>query len=119
MISFIQKYIIYILLAVIAVLLVTAGIQYMRFLKADSTVKQQKITIAQQEQSLETFKQNALDQKESEKRQQEIKSLLAKFDKRIAGMSTGKCLEAEDEKVFTDIFTAFNDGLSQKRGAGK
>jgi len=111
MISFIQRYLIYVLLAVIIVLLVSTGIQYVRFLKANNTAKELSQKVRVLEESVSLYKEAFYNAKATEKRQQEIKNMLVKFDKRISNLSQGKCLNEEDEKYFTDLYGAFNDGL--------
>lgn len=110
---FLQKYLIQILLGVLGLLFIIAGVQYVRFLKIDSLYKQQLQTIEAMKVSLKAYEENNAVMKKTEVRQQEIKNMLSKFDKHISGLSTGKCMEEKDEKFFTDIFTSFNDGLSQ------
>lgn len=117
MISFIQRYLIYILLAAIAVLFVIAGIQYVRFLKADSKVSEQKKEIASlndkiltQNAIIESYKKTIVEAKEVQKKLQKQTDETAHQWAKLNELKTKCILEASDEKIISDFTYYFNSG---------
>ena len=92
--AFIQKYLIYILLAVIAFLSVAGGIQYARVLS-------QKTTIAKNEATINAF----------QKTQDDLMAQVAEYQKNIASM---KKAEAEQQKVTNDMAELLNEAQGIK-----
>jgi endo-1,4-beta-mannosidase len=113
--AFIQKYIIYILAGIVAVMAITSGIMYMRVLSNQATIKEQKGTIILLDKSLKSkeatiseYKKNNEAIAKTQKAQEKIAVSMKELETRIANMQPTKCLEVEDEKVFTDITNAYN-----------
>jgi|GEM_PF-3356712 hypothetical protein len=112
-IAWIQKYVIYILSGVIAVLLVTAGIQYVRYLHAETKLQRQQITSLQK--ALDEYAKNTEAARQTIERQQKIEYNLRTIKQQLTNMTSTR-LEATDEKVFTDIAWSFNNhGLSPEQ----
>jgi uncharacterized protein HemX len=105
--TLIQKYIIYAMAIVVALLLGVIGYQYVNIQKA-------KITSLEQEKKqlllvAEANEQNRKDAETAMRNMQSIKTEMSKkLDSAISGMSQGKCMSVQDEETFIDIFTAYN-----------
>ncbi len=115
-VSWIQKYLIYILLAVIAGMLVTSGIMYMRVLSKQATLEKQAgqiilldKSLKSKEATIEEYKKNGEAITKTQKAQEKIAVSMKSLESRIANMKPTKCLEVEDEKVFTDITDVYNN----------
>lgn len=114
--AFIQKYIIYILAALVAAMAVTSGIMYMRVLSKQATLEKQEGQIVLLDKSLkskdatiEEYKKNGEAIAKTQEAQERIAGSMRELESRIAAMKPTKCLEAEDEKIFTDITDAYNN----------
>lgn len=121
-ISYVEKYFIYILLAVIAALVIFTGVQSMRVLSKQATIKEQagKIdlmdaSIKSKDREIKAYQDNAAQAKKTQQAQENISASMSGLDSRILQMKQGKCLEEKDEKIFTDIFSAFSNGGMQQQ----
>lgn len=115
-IGWIQKYLVYILLGIVALMVVIAGVQYMRVLSMKSDIEKQKGEIKLLDESvkskdvtIEAYKKNNDAIKKTQQVQARIADSMAELELRISNMKPTKCLEVEDEKVFTDITDAYNN----------
>jgi cell division protein FtsB len=119
MIAFFQKYLIYILLALLAVAVVFGGIQYVRVLKKDTTIKEQKATIASQVVTIADLNGQVADYKAQvekvkkiQKKKQAISDNTAGYQAQIAELKT-KCLlegSGHDKKILDGFVSNFNAG---------
>lgn len=125
MIAFIQKYLIYVLLGVIVVLLIIAGFQTLRVSWKQATIEKQIGTINLQDESIKSkdkvikaHEQNDADNLKMLKNQQEIKMQMSKIDNKIANQNNQtKCMEDKDEEIFVDIFNEYNNVLGVQPSA--
>lgn len=115
-VSWIQKYIIYILAGLVVTMLVTSGIMYMRVLSKQATLEKQAgqielldKSLKSKEATIEEYKKNGEAITKTQKAQERIAVSMRELESRIANMRPTKCLEVEDEKVFTDITDAYNN----------
>lgn len=116
MISFIQKYIIYILAGLVAFMFVVSGILYVRVLYGKATMVKQEAQIKSLDESVKAYAKNAEASLRAMERQQKIENNISGIKRRIDEMTPSKCLEGNDEKVFTDITWSFNNyGLSPEQ----
>lgn len=115
-VSWIQKHIIYILAGLVAAMAITSGIMYMRMLSKQAIINTQagQITLLDKslkskEATIEEYKKNGEAITKTQKAQEKIAVSMRELESRIANMRPTKCLEVEDEKVFTDITNMYND----------
>jgi Tfp pilus assembly protein PilO len=110
-IAWIQKYVMIILLAVIAVLLLSLGAFYVMHLKSQNTIDKQDAKLELLQKTVKAYEEGVKNSAEAVKGMKEIKIKLSKLDGKINLMSPGKCMNDYDEQTFIDIFGAYNDGL--------
>lgn len=115
-VSWFQKYLIYILLGVIAAMLVSSTVLYIRGLSKQATINSQKGQIELLDKSVKSkdatiaeYKKNSEAITKTQKAQEKIAVSMRELESRIASMKPTKCLEVEDEKAFTDITDAYNN----------
>ena len=114
--AFIQKYIIFILLAVVAIGVTAFGVQTYRISLKDTTIAKQEGDLKLLNLTVDTYKKNAADNAIAVKEIQKIRTTMSKLDGRIANASPGKCMSKDDEKLFSDIFGVYNDGVREAVG---
>ena len=115
-VSWIQKYIIYILAGLVVAMVVTSGIMYIRVLSKQATLEKQAgqielldKSVKSKDATIEEYKKNSEAITKTQKAQEKIAVSMRELESRIASMKPTKCLEVEDEKVFTDITDAYNN----------
>jgi predicted RNase H-like nuclease (RuvC/YqgF family) len=65
-------------------------------------------SLKSKEATIEEYKKNGESITKTQKAQERIAVSMRELESRIANMRPTKCLEVEDEKVFTDITNAYN-----------
>lgn len=116
--AFIQKYIIYILLAVIVGLSIFGGIQYVRVLHKQNTIISQKadietlnVTVKDLTSQVSDYKVQVIKQKNVAIQQQKVENETAELRKQINKIKSQCVLGVEDEKIIDDVTTYFNSGM--------
>jgi hypothetical protein len=119
--AFIEKYLIYILLAIIVALSILGGIQYVRVLHAKTTLAKQADQIVSLKKEAEDIQGQLADAvanvkaiKTASQVEQQISDNTADLRKKINLTQTNKCIGADDEKIFDSYIDYFNNGV---RGA--
>ena len=115
--NFIKTYLIYILVAAIAILGVAVGVQSYRVTSKQVTIEKQAGDLKLLNGTVDAYVKGAKDNATAVQEIQKIKTTMSKLDSRIANASPGKCMSKEDEKLFTDIFSSYNDGVREAVGS--
>jgi cell division protein FtsB len=124
--AFIQKYIIYILLAVIVGLSIFGGTQYVRVLHKQNTIVSQKadietlnVTVKDLNGQVSEYKAQVVKQKEVAVQQQAVENETARLREQINKIKSQCVLGVEDEKIIDDVTTYFNNGVQSRSGDSK
>ena len=114
--AFIEKYLIYILLAVIVIVSVLGGIQYVRVLKAKDTITKQagqitdlKKTNADLQGQISDYKANIAAIQKAQAEQQAVAYVTASLQAKVQKI-TSKCeVNEDDEKTIDSVTNDFNN----------
>jgi len=124
--AWIQKYIIYILIVLIALLLIAAGIQTLRVSWKQSTIEKQEGEIALKDIDIKakakviSFHEKQInDNIQMQKNQQNIIIQMAKKTAEVEVINNQtKCMGVEDEKYLFNLYGIFNNTIAGMSSTG-
>jgi cell division protein FtsB len=125
--AFIEKYIIYILLAIIAALAVVGGVQYARGLKKEITITSQKANIealnkdkADLQGQVADYRKGIASAKKAQIAQQKVADQMADLLSKYENMKNSAIIGVEDEKLISDLVYYFNsNGMRRADGSAE